>query len=247
MRYRSALLIALAAAAIVSGCGKPNVIEKGIILKGHGEVKAMPDVAELSLGIITKDLSNSGPKAIDANAKKSDAVRKALASAGVKPSDITTESFNAQSVQPCEYYPRYRITGKRYFKVSNRLLVTTKDIKKLGKLIDASIKAGATSVDSVYYSFSDPAKEQARALARAVEDARVRAQAAAKAGGVKLLPISHVTQQGVEPRAGWPNYYPSMRTASAVIARKVAPQTYAAPKEETISEDVVVTFAIKRP
>jgi len=206
MLFRSILVIAIAAVVMMaSGCGKSNVIEKGIILKGHGEVKAMPDVAELRLSIVTKDPNNNGPKAIDTNAKRSESVRKALLSAGIKPGDITTESFNAESIQPYQYYPVERPVGKRYYQVTNRLLVTARDIKLLGRAVDTSIKVGATSVDSVNYRFSNLAKARAKALARAVENAEGRAQAAAKAGGVKLLPISQVTQQGVEPRTDWVN------------------------------------------
>jgi uncharacterized protein YggE len=245
MQARSALLIALAA-LFLGGCGKSNVIEKGIVLKGHGEVKVMPDVAEIRLSIITKDLTNSGPKATEANARKTDAVRRALASAGVKPGDVTTISFDAQSVQPYQYYPVERPVGKRYYQVSNRLLVTARDTKLLGKLVDASVKAGATSVDSVDYRFSNLAGARAEALANAVRNAKVRAQAAARAGGVRLLPISQVTQEGVEPRTGWNNYYSPVKMDSRGVARKKAPMTYAAPREETISEDVVVTFAVQR-
>ena len=104
-------------------------------------------------------------------------------------------------------------------------------------------------MDSLSYRFDKPAKLQAQALSRAIDDAQVKAKAVAKAGGVKLLPISSVVQAGLEKVGG---ASPSMKSVALspmepVAAEKVAPSTYAAPKEESVSADVVVTFAIERP
>ena len=245
MSHKIVAAFALAVVCTVAGCGNSEVSKKGIVLKGYGEVKAMPNVAELRLTVQSRDRDNNSTKAIEANSKKCESVRSALTELGIESKQITTESFNAKSVQPYEYEPHYRPKGKPYFQVTSRLLVTTKDIKGIGKVIDASIKGGVTSVDSLSYRFDEPAKLQAEALSLAVHDARAKAEAVAKAGGVKLLHISSVVQARLQR--------PSPREATVempmrqVVARKVAPNTYAAPKEETVSAGVVVTFAIQRP
>lgn len=244
MRYLVLLLLALVS-TILSGCGKSDPIEKGIVLRGHGEVRALPDVAELRLNIVTRNMENNSSKAIDANAEKVNSVRSALVSLGVKAKEITNESFEANTQQAYDYY-HDRPKGKPYFRVSHCLLVTTKDVPNLGKMIDASIKAGASSVESVDYRFDNPAKLQAEAMARAVKDAKIRARAVADAGGVTLLPISSVVQAGLEDR----NYAAEAGDMRyKVMARKNAsptPHTYTMPKEEVFPADVTVTFAVRR-
>jgi uncharacterized protein len=238
------VLLGLCVAAGIAGCGKSKVIGNGIVLAGHGQVKAMPDVAEISLSIVTRDRTNNRVAATTANAKKSASVRAALAGAGLKPKDVSTESFTAQSIQPYEYEPRYRPKGKPYFEVTNSLLVRTKALKDVGKIVDAAVKAGATSVDSIGYSFDDPAAQQAIALALAVKDAKVRAKAVAEAGGVKLLPISHVQQAEVPQYGGVVACRPARAQGDYRLAKAY---TYTSPREETITADVVVTFAVERP
>ena len=250
MLHKVTAALALAALCLVAGCGSSKVTEEGIVLAGHGVVRAMPNVAELRLTVQSRDRDNNSVKAIEANSKKSESVLNALEKMGVKSKQITTESFNAQSIQPYEYEPDYRPKGKPYFQVTSRLLITTKDIKGIGELIDASIKGGVTSVDSLSYRFDKPAKLQAEALSRAIDDAEVRAKAVAKAGGVKLLPISSVVQAGLEKVGGASDRAKSVALTPSgrpVVAQKVAPNTYAAPKKEAVSADVVVTFAIERP
>jgi len=239
------VLLALCVAVGLVGCGKSKVISNGIVLAGHGQVKAMPDVAEISLSIVTRDSTNNRVAATAANARKSGAVRAALAKVGLKPREVSTESFTAQSIQPFENEPRYRRKYKPYFQVTNSLLVRTKALKDVGKIADAAVKAGATSIDSIDYSFDDPAAQQAKALALAVKDAKVRAKTVAEAGGVKLLPISHVRQ---EDRAYWMTGLdaPCALELRVGLARADA-YTYTSPREETITADVVVTFAVERP
>lgn len=245
--YRVVLvLLALGVAVGLAGCGKSKVIGNGIVLEGHGQVKAMPDVAEISLSIVTRDRTNNRVAATAANARKSESVRAALAGLGLKPKEISTESFTAESVQPYEYSPHYRPKGKPYFQVTNSLLVRTKALKDVGKIVDAAVKAGATSIDSIDYSFDDPAAQQAKALALAVKDAKVRAKAVAEAGGVKLLPISHVRQAGVPQYGGLVKCRGRALYKRVNLARADA-YTYTSPMEETITADVVVTFAVERP
>ena len=238
---------------LLAGCSRSSVIRNGIVLRGHGEVKAVPDVAELSITVVARDRTNSATKALAVNARKVEAVRKAMTGLKVATKDITTESFEAGSVQPDSGYPRYRPVGRPYFEVTNSLRVTTKDINGIGKMIDAALKAGATSIDGVRYRFDHPAELQAKALARAVEDAKIRAKEVARAGGVRLLPVSSVVQAGLEgtgagltkesgrlwERLEGPSY-------GIVVAKPVARHTYALPREEVIAENVTVTFAIER-
>ena len=241
MSRKIVAVFALAVVCIVAGCGNSEVSKKGIVLKGYGEVKAMPNVAELRLTVQSRDRDNNSTKAIEANSKKCESVRSALTELGIESKQITTESFNAKSVQPYEYEPHYRPKGKPYFQVTSRLLVTTKDIKGIGKVIDAAINGGVTSVDSLTYRFDEPAKLQAKALSLAVGDAKLKA----KAGGVKLLHVTSIVQPGLQRPS--PREKSLARSIPAeVVARKVAPNTYAAPKEETVSAEVVVTFATER-
>ncbi len=259
-----ALVVAVIGLAVV-GCGKPAVIDKGVVLKGYGEIKSVPDTAEFTVVVVTRDIPSAGQRANDANRKKVDAVRQALTNQGVASKDVATDLYEAGIQRPTDWN-----TGKplkAFYRVTNSFTVTLRDVKKLGKTIDSCIRAGATKVESVSYSFSKLADLQAQAMAAAVTDAKTRAEKVAQAGGVTLLPISSVIDADLAGKGEvWslgeayePTLYPArkakmIRTAPASMrpgmpgmgGPPAISTTYAAPREESITADVVVTFAIQR-
>ncbi len=224
------------------GCNESKVIEKGIILSGQGTAKSVPDIADFSVTVVTTDPSNNSTNAIHSNAEKCSVLSAALAKAGVNTKDIATTDFQASSGRKDSGYPSYRPVGKPFFRVRNSIRVTVRNVKDIGKTIDAAISAGATNIGQVGFRFSDPAKLKAQALGEAVKDAKVRAQAAAEAGGVKLLTISRV-EESIPDNSLYENYSPRLKKTYAGTAMS---STFAQPGEEKITVGVMVTFAIKR-
>ncbi len=230
-------------------CGA-QALDNKIVLRGHGEVKAVPDVGEFTVKIVSRDLPSAARRANDANRKKVDVVRQALAKFGVQRTDIATDFYWAGVVRPENTNPRKQTAP--FYKVANSFTVTIRDAKKLGKAVDACTRAGATSVESIYYSFSDPAALQTKATALAVENARARAEQVAKSAGLKIFFVSSVVDQDLYGRAS--QFDTSFVNGSVFGARREygftlsdavemrTTNTFAAPGIESITADVVVTF-----
>ena len=91
MLHKVTAALALAALCLVAGCGSSKVTEEGIVLAGHGVVRAMPNVAELRLTVQSRDRDNNSVKAIEANSKKCESVRGALDK--LVPSSLSPHNF----------------------------------------------------------------------------------------------------------------------------------------------------------
>lgn len=167
---------------------------KGFIkVTGTGAVKAVPDTAVVSLGIVTEN-------AILENARRENAVRtttvvNALATAGIEKKDISTGSF---TIDPIYDY----IDGKQTFKgyrISNILTVTIADIAQAGEIIDKAAFAGANRVDNVIFTLSDMTRYYDEALNLAVLNALHKA---AEIGGTLNVSVDEFPFKIIEKTDG---------------------------------------------
>lgn len=164
------LLLALSAAAQT-----PNSIKA----TGTATRNVRPDMAQLNIGVVTQ--ATTAAAAADQNAATTDAVIKALQ--GVLASTGTIETL---------YYsinPRYAGSGGTQtltgYVVTNTLKVTTTDVNRVGRLIDAGNGAGANSVAGPYYGLQNPDPEVQLALAAASRQAVAHAAAMASGLGTR--------------------------------------------------------------
>jgi hypothetical protein len=153
----------------------------GISVTGSGTVYGEPDIATVELGV------NIANQSLEIATNEANAVitklMDTLKASGIDAKDIRTSYFNIWVDQG--YNPEGELMTPTY-RVGNTLMVTIRDISKVGAILSQSIAAGANAVNSVQYSIADTTKlaEQARALA--VQDARARAEHLAKLAGVSL-------------------------------------------------------------
>jgi uncharacterized protein YggE len=200
-----------------------------IAVTGEGEVKAAPDQASLSAGVVTQ--ARTAADALAANSRTMNAVFATLKRLGLPDKSIQTSDF---SVSP-QYPPdRSDETGKIIgYRVSNEVTATV-EIAKLGPALDALVSAGSNSLGNIAFTIRDPKPLLAQARAGAVADAIVRAQTYAKAAGVALGPILTISEGEAEaPR-------PLYRMATTVAAP--AP---IAGGEESVAASVNVVFEIR--
>ncbi|SUY66897.1 SIMPL domain-containing protein [Clostridium tetani] len=146
------------AGASICNKGRAKVI-------GVGSLKVQPDMAIVSLGIITEDKSLE--KAQRENAKISDRVIRELQNMGIDRRDISTANYNIEAQY--DYVDNKRVF--RGYRVTNILSVNIRDITKVGEIIDASVKNGANNVGNVSFTISNPKHYNNRALKLAVENA----------------------------------------------------------------------------
>ena len=237
MRYPSRLAgaAALSLLAAFSPAAARADSPHTISVSGEGEAKAVPNQAQLSLGVTT--VAPSAGAALAENARKMNGVFAALARLGVPERAIQTSNF---SVSP--QYPPYnqnnvgpqKIVG---YQVANQVDVTIEDVKSLGPTLDALVAAGSNQINAVGFSIRDPQSLLATARAAAVADAIRRAQTYAKAAGVTLGPILTIQEGGADvPR-------PMFRMAA--LAENAIGPTPTAAGEQSVTASVSIVFEIK--
>lgn len=203
-----------------------------ITITGTGDVRAAPDQAQLSAGVVSE--AKTAAAALTDNNNKMAAVFAALRKLGVPGKDIQTSGF---SVAP--QYPPYNSKEERHitgYQISNTVTVKLSEMKKLGQALDALVAAGANQVNSVSFSIADPAAALARARAEAVKDARTEAETYARAADVSLGPIQSIS----EPSGEGP------RPMFAVTAMRAAPEGVpVAAGEQTVSASVTISWQIR--
>lgn len=178
-----------------------------ISVTGTGYVYAEPDVAKITIGVITE--AGTSTQAMADNANKMDEVVRAVRSLGIAEKDIQTSrvsvepEYASEDVSPyssCYYYPaKQNITG---YKATNTVTVKVRDISKVGQAIDAATSAGSNTVQGVTFLLSDERQAQAydEALQKAVTDGSSRADTIATAAGVSDYKLKSLSESG--------GYYP---------------------------------------
>ncbi|MFX0200348.1 MAG: SIMPL domain-containing protein, partial [Candidatus Hodarchaeota archaeon] len=159
-----------------------------IVVDGVGIVRIDPDQAMLSLGVTTQAVTAA--RAIQDNAAKMSEVVDMMKAQGIAEDDIQTSRFSLWTVYDKEY------TAPIGYRVSNQITVTTKEIDKVGQLIDSAVLAGANQVNSVSFTLSEEAIAQIRlqAIALAIEDAQARAKAIANKLDLTIVGVGHVSE-----------------------------------------------------
>ena len=205
--------------------------KRTITINGKGSVKAAPDKVSVSAGV-----ESQAPTAKEALAKNTAAMTRVvqtLKDAGIDPKDIQTTTFNVG--------PRYdtsddgkppRIIG---YSVINSVFVTTRDLDKLGTILDQLVTAGANSIGGISFDIDKPEEKQNEARKLAMEDAIAKAKLYVEAAGAELGPVMTITEQsGYIPR--------SMAAAPMETAAKPVPIEAGT---ESVDIEVQVTWELK--
>lgn len=162
-------------------------------LSGQGRVTLVPDLAVIRLGV---QLTGPDLAAVqEENAAQSQAVLDTLRSMGI--TDIRTYQYTID-----KYYENINGTSvDRGFTVRNILEIRTRDIDRVGDVIDAAVDAGANAVDLISFEVSDPESSYLEALNIAVVNAIEKAKSIALELGipVDLTPIS-ISEASSMPR-----------------------------------------------
>ena len=219
------LAFVLAAPAFGQGNSSPPRPAE-ITASGRGEVSVTPDRAAVLVSI--ESHAASAAAAASSNASKMTAVFQALRAAGVAPADITTAAYNVgQDPRTMRGPLPPSITVPIEFVARNTVRVIVRRIDDTGKVIDAALAAGATSITSV--QFNSPNTDEARrnALALAVAQARRDAETLARAGGGalgRLLSMSSSGSGGPGVPYGSDTYFPYQEIAAGGYSTMINPR-----------------------
>ncbi len=191
------LLPSLAAApAAAQGGPVPPPPVPALTVSADGEARVSPDEATVRLGV-----SAQAPTAREAQNqvnKTAGAILEAVRRLGIPADRIQTSELNLGPVygqgRPDREPQEPQIVG---YQASNVVSVQVEQLDKVGPVIDAGLAAGANRLDGVIFGLRDDRKARAEALTRAVEEARVKADALARALKVRLVRILEVAEGGI--------------------------------------------------
>lgn len=181
------------------------------------EVRSAPDRASLGAGVTTQ--AATATEALRLNTAAMDKLIAAIKAKGVKAVDMQTSGF---SLSPQYDYSPTQAGGQPRFigyQVSNQLRITTKEIDKIGMLLDTMIAAGGTNVDGPAFSVADPDAALEPARANLLKKAMTRAQRYAQLAGFKKARLVSINEGGIY---GGPQP-PMVMNASAEMAGKSVP------------------------
>jgi len=192
---------------------KAEAEKKTIYVSGQAKVYASPDIAYITLGVITED--KDAKTAQQRNAASMEKVIGAIKSSGVKADDIKTVEYSI--------YPNYtydKETGNRTltgYTVNNSVMVTVRDVSKAGNIIDAASKSGVNTSSSISFALSDYEKYYNEALKNAVTAARKKANTIAQSLDVTLKgPVSVNEGGGYSPLRNYVTYADSVAEAETI-------------------------------
>lgn len=177
------LLTMLLAIMLLTACASCALAEDDRVLKvtGSATVTLAPDTVTIRLGVNTKD--QNVQTAQQQNAQIMETVKRAIFALGVEEKDVITDYFNVYNTTD---YSADGQPKKEYFVIEHMLCVTVRDLNQVGAVLDAAVNAGANQSSGIEFSSSKANEAYQKALARAVEDAAMKAQIMAAAAGKQL-------------------------------------------------------------
>lgn len=162
-----------------------NQQEHTVRVFGESVISVSPDQVRITLGVKTEN-----PSVSQAQAENTEAINKMI-------SALIQMGIPQQAIQTIVYQiePQYDyVDGKQVFRtylITHLLQVELNQIAMAGAVIDEAVENGANSVSNVQFTMRDKTEAQNEALAKAVQNAQVKAQAITNSLSVSLnqLPV----------------------------------------------------------
>jgi uncharacterized protein len=224
---------------LLAGCGRAGHDPRGVDhdevllrVSATGDAETRPDLATFSAGV--SSLGASSQAATQANNIKMNKVMAAVEALGVKRDDTQTQSLSVNRID----YGRNR--GQ--YEATNSVSVKIRKIDSAGEVIAAATGAGANILSGPILTVDDRETASLSAYAAAYKAARARADAYAKAAGLKVARVLSITDGSA---MGAPMPY----AMDAMAVQTVAPEQAAPPIRAGLNistANVRVDFALSQ-
>jgi len=203
-------------------------------LAAYGETRIAPDMATITLGVMTQE--KTAAEAMAANATQMNAVVASLKKAGIAQKDIQTSNLNLS--------PQYRYVENQPpqlvgYQASNQVTIIVHDLKKLGAAVDATVAAGANQVQGISFGLEDSTPAENAAREAAVRALTAKAALYAKATGHNVSRLVSLSEGG----GSYPR--PPMPMVAMAAMREKA-DTSVSPGELTVRIDVAGLYELVR-
>lgn len=222
-----------------------------ITLSGHGEVQAVPDIANVYFSI--RKEGKTVKEAQDAVAIVEKASLDFLKNNNVAEKDIQTSnasfnpkyeySYDAKVLMPCNEFGCPPRPGKSVisgYEAFESITVKVRNTDDVGTIMQGLGGLGVTDLSGPNFAIDDEDGLKAEARKKAIDDAKEKAEALARDLGVRLGRISNFSESG---NYGPVYYGKAMMELDSAVS---APVSAEIPKgENTISSDVTITYEIR--
>jgi uncharacterized protein YggE len=204
--------------------------QANITVQGEGKIVAVPNKAQITLGVVTD--GKTATDALKTNSEAMKALFKKLTELGIADRDVQTVGLHLT--------PKYRPVKDQEpvlvgYTASHQITVTVRKVDDTGAVIDALVQDGANQVQGISFGLDDVEKLLDEARVKAVADARRKADLYAKAAGVSAGPVVSISEVNV----GWP----TPRVWSMEEFRAI-PGTPIAKGEQQLSVTVTMVFSL---
>lgn len=214
---------------------------------GEGKAVAVPDVAELTFGVLTEGGNNLAELQKE-NSEKINKVISFLKENNIEEKDIKTQYYNIspryqyfscpislydEAAKPC---PPAEIIG---YSITQNVLVKIRDLSKMGDVLAEVVKKGANNVSGPNFTIDDPTEFQNKAREEAIVKAKQKAQAIAQAAGFRLGKLISISENS------FPQPMPYMTESAFGKGGGLEISPSIEPGSREITANVSLTYEIK--
>lgn len=160
-------------------------------LSAYGEVRVAPDMANITLGVMTE--AKTAQEAMSQNASRMSAMIEALRRQGIAEKDIQTSNLNLNPQYLYQENTPPQLTG---YQASNTVTIRVMDLKRLGAAIDAVVGAGANQIQGISFGLQNPQAAEDVARDKAVQALSAKASLYAKATGHRVQRLVTLSEGG---------------------------------------------------
>lgn len=233
-------LPALIGGALLMGAAAPALAQSGaesafkattFNLSAYGETRIAPDMATINLGV--QNDAPTAAEALKANGARMNQVLAALKKAGIAERDIQTSNLNLNAQYVYEQNQPPKLTG---YQASNQVTITVRDLSKLGAAVDATVGAGANTVNGISFGLANPQAAEDAARLEAVKALQAKAELYGRATGYKAVRLVNLSEGG-----GYSPAPPPM-PMYAMAKREMSDATSIAAGELRVRIDVSAVF-----
>jgi len=235
--HRRALIATLAAALAVPAIAHAaEPIQPSIVVTGEGEASVKPDLAVLTLSVMSE--AESAREAMTANNTSMADVIADMKASGIADRDLQTAGIQINPKYVYSNKPDGSQEAKLVgYQVTNTLTIRVRDIAKTGEVIDKAVSKGVNQGGMISFTNDDPSATVTEARKKAVADAMAKAKTLSEAAGVTLGRIVEMSET---------NYsQPPMPIAAKAFAQDAAGAAPVEAGENAYRVQVNVTFELK--
>ena len=241
MRYNTlasiTICLIIMVTALSQSYAQDGKYEKNTLsITGKGKTTASPDSAYINIAVESTADTASG--AVKDNAEKTNKVMEVIKAGLGKEDKVSTAGYSLSPVY--KYNNETKKSEFRGYRAANQIIVETRNLNDLGKLIDSVAQAGSNKIDSLTFDTTEREAYKKRALTMAVEDAKTTAETVAKAAGVKIVKILSITPSSDTPMPIYRDY-----EIRGKMALAEASPTPIEPGELTVNASVKMVFEIE--